>query len=119
MSRAIDKVPHCTTMAEVRQGVNALDDILVPLLVTRSGFMTQAARVKNDPQLVRDEDRIQTIVDRVREQAALEGGSPELMEQLYRAMMELFIAYEHRELARLRAQGLAPRDESAAGAGQE
>jgi isochorismate pyruvate lyase len=109
MSRAIDKVPHCTTMGEVRQGVNALDDILVPLLVTRSGFMTQAARVKNDPQRVRDEDRIQTIVDRVREQAAAEGGSPELMEQLYRAMMELFIAYEHQELARLRAAGLAPK----------
>ncbi|MNH39808.1 hypothetical protein D3C79_1010300 [compost metagenome] len=58
---------------------------------------------------MRDEDRIQTIVDRVRAQAALEGGSPELMEQLYRAMMELFIAYEHQELARLRAEGLAPR----------
>ena len=109
MSRAIDKVPHCTTMEEVRRGVNALDDILVPLLVQRSGFMTQAARVKNDPRLVRDEARIQAIVDRVRTQAAAEGGSPELMEQLYRAMMELFIAYEHDELARLRAQGLAPK----------
>ncbi|WP_159917807.1 chorismate mutase [Pantoea sp. 18069] len=108
MSRAIDKVPHCTTMNEVRAGVNALDDILVPLLVQRSGFMTQAARVKNDPQLVRDEARIEAIVERVRAQAALEGGSPELFEQLYRAMMELFIAYEHQELARLRDQGLAP-----------
>lgn len=108
MSRAIDKVPHCTTMTEVRQGVNALDDILVPLLVQRSGFMTQAARVKNDAQLVRDEGRIQAIVDRVRERAVAEGGSPELMEQLYRSMMELFIAYEHQELARLRAAGLSP-----------
>ena len=47
MSRAIDKLPHCTTMDEVRRGVNALDDILVPLLVERSGYMTQAARVKH------------------------------------------------------------------------
>ncbi|MEG0002290.1 MAG: chorismate mutase [Comamonas sp.] len=108
MSRAIDKVPHCTDMTEVRQGVNALDDILVPLLVQRSGFMTQAARVKNDAQLVRDEARIEAIVERVRAQAQAEGGSPELIEQVYRAMMELFIAYEHQELARLRAAGLAP-----------
>ena len=108
MSRAIDKVPHCTTMKEVRQGVDALDDILLPLLVQRSGFMTQAARVKNDASLVRDEARIQAIVDRVREQAVAEGGSPDLMEQLYRGMMELFIAYEHQELARLRADGLSP-----------
>lgn len=109
MSRSIDKVPHCTTMTEVRQGVNALDDILVPLLVQRSGFMTQAARVKNDAQLVRDEARIQAVVDRVRERAAAEGGDPALIEQLYRGMMELFIAYEHQELARLRAEGLAPK----------
>ncbi|QKV51594.1 chorismate mutase [Comamonas antarctica] len=110
MSRAIDKVPHCTTMAQVRQGVDALDDILVPLLVQRSAFMTQAARVKNDTQLVRDEARIQAIVDRVRERAVAEGGDPDLLEQLYRGMMELFIAYEHQELARLRADGLAAKE---------
>jgi isochorismate pyruvate lyase len=109
MSRAIDKVPHCTTMLEVRQGVNALDDILVPLLVQRSAFMTQAARVKNDVHLVRDEARIQAVVDRVRERAVAEGGDPALLEQLYRGMMELFIAYEHQELARQRAEGLAPK----------
>jgi len=109
MSRAIDKVPHCTTMGEVRQGVNALDDILVPLLVERSGYMTQAATVKNDEALVRDEARIQTIIDRVRPQAMAQGGNPDLIERLYRAMMECYIDYEHQELARLRAAGLAPK----------
>ncbi len=38
--RAIDKVNHCQNMQQVRDGVNALDDILVPLLVERSGYMT-------------------------------------------------------------------------------
>ena len=109
MSRAIDKVPHCTHMSEVREGVDALDDILVPLLVQRSGFMTQAARVKNDAQLVRDEARIEAVAARVRARAAAEGGDPALIEQLYRGMMELFIAHEHQELARLRAEGLAPK----------
>lgn len=46
MMRAIDKVKDCQSMQEVRAGVNALDDILVPLLVERSGYMTQAAKVK-------------------------------------------------------------------------
>ncbi|MNW09541.1 Chorismate mutase type II [compost metagenome] len=71
--------------------------------------MTQVARVKNDAALVRDEGRIQAIVERVRERAVAEGGDPALLEQLYRGMMELFIAYEHQELARLRAAGLAPK----------
>ena len=102
-ARAIDKVEHCASMAEVRRHVNALDDVLVPLLVERGGYMTQAARVKNDPGLVRDEDRIETIVARVRERAAAEGGQPELIEAIYRGMMEAYIAYEHRELARLQS----------------
>ncbi|GAB2461227.1 MAG: chorismate mutase [Comamonas sp.] len=103
MMRAIDKVEDCATMAEVRRQVDALDDILVPLLVTRGGYMTQAAKVKNDPDLVRDEDRIETIVARVRERAAAEGGQPDVIEAIYRSMMEAYIAYEHRELARLQA----------------
>ncbi|HEY4663541.1 MAG TPA: chorismate mutase [Comamonas sp.] len=113
MSRAIDKVKDCNCMAEVRAGVNALDDILVPLLVERSAYMTQAAKVKNDASLVRDEARIQAIVDRVRPMAAAHGGDADLMERLYRAMMECYIDYEHQELARLRAQGLQPRGDVA------
>ena len=111
MMRAIDKVRHCQNMQEVRAGVNALDDILVPLLVERSGYMTQAARVKNDESLVRDEARIQAIIDRVRPMAETQGGNPDLIERIYRAMMECYIAYEHQELARLRAEGLQPENQ--------
>lgn len=112
--RAIDKVNNCHSMQEVRAGVNALDDILVPLLVERSGYMTQAAKVKNDESLVRDEARIQTIIDRVRPMAEAQGGNPDLIERIYRAMMECYIAYEHQELARLRAEGLPPKNNEGA-----
>lgn len=104
MSRAIDKVPHCRDMREVRRGVDALDDILVPLLVQRSGFMTQAARVKADEILVRDEARIENVVEHVRRIAQEQGGPPDLIERLYRAMMEIYIDYEFKELARLQAE---------------
>lgn len=113
MNRAIDKVKNCDSMAQVRAGVNALDDILVPLLVERSAYMTQAAKVKNNENLVRDEARIQAIVDRVRPMAVAQGGDADLMERLYRAMMECYIDYEHQELARLRAQGLQPQGDVA------
>jgi isochorismate pyruvate lyase len=105
MTRAINKVQNCTTMTEVRRRVDALDDLLVPLLVERGGYMTQAAKVKNDPALVRDESRIETIVARVRARAVAEGGQPDVIEAIYRGMMEAYIAYEHRELARLQAGG--------------
>ena len=108
MTRAIDKVRRCATLAEVRAGVNALDDLLVPLLVQRSGYMTEAARVKNEEALVRDEARIEAIIARVRPMAEAQGGNAGLIERIYRAMMECYIAYEHEELARLRGQGLEP-----------
>ena len=94
-------------MEDVRRQVDALDDILVPLLVTRGGYMTQAARIKQEATQVRDEERIETIVERVRARAAREGGQPDVIEAIYRSMMEAYIAYEHREFARLRAPGEA------------
>ena len=102
MSKAIDLVQPCTTMDDVRRNVNALDDVLVPLLVTRIGYMTQAARIKGDVGQVRDEARIEAIVSRVRERTVQEGGQPDVMEAVYRQLMEECIAYEHREFARLR-----------------
>ncbi|OGB32068.1 MAG: chorismate mutase [Burkholderiales bacterium RIFCSPLOWO2_12_FULL_61_40] len=104
MSQAIQAVQHCTSMADVRRCVDALDDVLVPLLVQRTAYMTQAARIKQDAALVRDEARIQTIVDRVRSRTVAEGGSPEVLEAIYRSMMEACIAYEFQEFARLRQE---------------
>ncbi len=101
--RAIDHTQPCATMEDVRRRIDALDDVLVPLLVTRGGYMTQAARIKQNAAQVRDEGRIEAIVQRVRERAAAEGGEPEVLEAIYRSMMEAYIAYEHSEFARLRA----------------
>ena len=101
-TRAIEHTQACTTMDDVRRHIDALDDVLVPLLVTRGGYMTQAARIKQHDSQVRDEERIEAIVARVRARAEKEGGQPDVIEAIYRSMMEVYIAYEHREFARLR-----------------
>jgi isochorismate pyruvate lyase len=99
--KAIHQVQPCTSMTEVRRCVDALDDLLVPLLVQRTAYMMQAARIKQDANLVRDEARIQAIIDRVRGCALAEGGEPAVIEAIYRDMMEVCIDLEHREFARL------------------
>lgn len=104
MSRAIDRVEHCLDMGDVRRNVDALDAILVPLLVTRMGYMQQAARIKQASSQVRDEARIEAIVAMVRERASTEGGQPAMMEALYRQLMEICIAYEHEQFDRLHTQ---------------
>ena len=88
MNQAIDLVQHCTTMEDVRRNVNALDDVLVPLLVTRIGYMQRAARIKGDVTQVRDEDRIEAIVQRVRASAALHGGAPDVIEAAAKRLMD-------------------------------
>ncbi len=102
MNRAINKVKPCQDMQDVRRAIDALDDVLVPLLVERVGYMTQAARIKPQASQVRDEARIEAIVERVRERAAAEGGDAAVIEQIYRSMMEACIAFEDREFVRLR-----------------
>ena len=102
MTRAIEKVKPCQDMQDVRGAINALDDVLVPLLVERVAYMTQAARIKQRASQVRDEARIEDIVRRVRQAALIEGGDSDVIEQIYRSMMEACIAFEEREFVRLR-----------------
>ena len=108
MTKAIEQVLHCTTMSEVRRAVDALDDELVPLLVQRLGYMLQAARIKQAPEQVRDEARIAAIIERVRARAQAEGGPPEVLEEIYRALMETCIAFEQRAFDRLHSAPMQP-----------
>ena len=43
----------CTTMAQVRAGVDQVDRNLIALLARRFGYMDAAARIKPDRALVR------------------------------------------------------------------
>jgi isochorismate pyruvate lyase len=93
---------HCETMTEVRGHIDALDARIVSLLVERTGYMSQAARIKGDANKVHDQARIDFIVARVRQMAQERGGQPDVLEAAYRALIDASIAYEHQEFARLR-----------------
>ena len=98
---------HCETMVDVRRHIDALDARIVPLLVERTGYMTEAARIKQDPNLVHDQERIDFIVARVRELAQNLGGRPEVVEATYRAIIGASIEFERGEFERLREPGKA------------
>lgn len=92
---------HCNSMGEVRQHIDALDVRIVALLVERTGYMTQAARLKQHATQVHDQARIDFIVAQVRQHATALNGQPDVVEAAYRALMDASIAFEHREFARL------------------
>ena len=95
---------HCKTMAEVRAGVDALDEEIVTLLGRRMRFMEAAARIKPERARVRDEPRKAAVIAHAREAAARVGFPPDLARAIYETLVEGSIAYELACFDRRRAE---------------
>ncbi|PWR25470.1 chorismate mutase [Zavarzinia aquatilis] len=81
-------------MEEVRAEVDRLDREIVRLLAEREQRIADAGRIKESRDIVRDEARVEDVVTKVRALAQNHGASPDLIEAIYRDMMERFIAHE-------------------------
>ena len=85
---------ECATLDDVRRQIDALDVQIVDLLFKRSHFVAQAAKFKESQQAVIVPDRIEAIIGKVRGFALAQGGDPDLIETIYRRMIDAFIAFE-------------------------
>ncbi|WP_429912316.1 chorismate mutase [Glycocaulis sp.] len=84
----------CAQMAEVRDGVDRLDRALIGLIAERTRYMEAAARIKPSRDVVRDEDRIEDVIAKVKA-AARKAGVPEsLAEPVWRELVERSIQHE-------------------------
>lgn len=84
----------CETMAQVREGVDALDRELVALIAVRARYMEAAARIKPSRDVVRDEWRINDVISKVTAEAEKTGLSKSIAEPVWRELVERSIAYE-------------------------
>lgn len=85
---------ECKNLQEVRENIDRLDRRLVPLLAERASYVTQAAGFKPTKAAVVDPERIEEIILKVRHMANEEGMDPDLIEHIYRSMIDAFILYE-------------------------
>ncbi|OBV11852.1 chorismate mutase [Erythrobacter dokdonensis] len=92
----------CTTMAEVREGVDALDRELVALLATRFGYMRAAARIKPTREAVRDEERKASVIAAAVAEAEAQGLPGDVVADIWERLVEGSIAYEFTEWDRIR-----------------
>ena len=92
----------CTTMTEVRAGVDDVDRRVIALLQRRFGYMDAAARIKPDRSSVRDEWRKSDVLAKVDAAAAEVGVNQTLVARLYEDLIETSIAYEFEAYDRLR-----------------
>ena len=86
--------PDCTTMPDVRAGVDQVDRELVALLVRRFAYMDAAARIKPTRDVVRDEARKAQVIANVRVHARAAGLPEDALAALWEQLVEASIAYE-------------------------
>ncbi|MDH4744721.1 chorismate mutase [Sphingomonas sp. CBMAI 2297] len=84
----------CTTMIEVRAGVDAVDAALVQLLKRRFGYMDAAARIKPERSHVRDEARKAQVIANARTHARAAGIPDAPIGEIWDRLVEASIAYE-------------------------
>lgn len=94
----------CSTMVEVRAGVDATDRELMALIDRRFGYMRAAARIKTDRGTVRDEARKAAVIANACADAAARGLPADELARLWEMLVEASIAYEMIEWEALRSR---------------
>lgn len=89
----------CTDMADLRAEIDRLDHDLVRLFAQRADYIDRAAQIKATADLpARINDRVEEVVANVRRHAATHGLPPDLVEKLWRRLIDWSIAREESRL---------------------
>lgn len=92
---------RCGSMEELRALIDALDAELVERLAFRAACIDRAVELKRTIGWpARIDTRVEEVVARVRAQAAINGLDADLVERLWRELIEWSIAREEAELGR-------------------
>lgn len=89
----------CTDMADLRTEIDRLDHDLVRLFAQRASYIDRAAQIKATVDLpARINDRVEEVVANVRRHAETHGLPPDLVEKLWRRLIDWSIAREESRL---------------------
>lgn len=87
----------CQDLTQTRRGIDEADVWLVALLARRLAYAKRGSAIKMHRSEVFNEGRVAQVIDNVIAEGARLGVPPEIIEPTWRAMIEAFVAYEHRE----------------------
>ena len=93
---------ECNSIDEVRNNINNIDEQIVKLIVLRGGFVKQAATFKKDSHDVKAPKRVEEVISKVKNIARLNGANEEVVENVYKVMIESFIKAEMKEFENLK-----------------
>ncbi len=91
----------CASLADVRAHIDRLDNMIAPLLCQRLFFVKQAAKFKASKEAVVVPSRVEDIVRSVRVVAEKHDMNPDVLEHIYRTIIDDFTAEEKKNWDKL------------------
>ncbi|BDU50419.1 chorismate mutase [Haliovirga abyssi] len=91
------KAEECLNMREIRDGIDIIDNEIVKLIANRAKYVKEAAKFKKDEKAVKDSNRVKKVLESKKELAKKYGASPDLIEKIYKMMIDFFINEEMQE----------------------
>ncbi|KOC90801.1 chorismate mutase [Winslowiella iniecta] len=93
-----------SSIEDIRNRIDQIDSELVKMIAQRGECVKAAAAFKTDHAAVRAPDRVQQVIDKVRNKATEAGLPEEVIEKVWRTMIGAFIDYELEQHNRLQQQ---------------
>lgn len=84
----------CESLEQVRENIDRIDNEIIKLIAERGTYVVQASVFKKDEDGVKDTNRVEKVIEKVRARANEYGANPDMVEALYREMISRFVNME-------------------------
>lgn len=91
-------------MDEIRAEIDLLDENIITLIAQRFAYVRAAAKFKTSPDTVRAKARFETMLLQRRAWAEEQGLSPEVIEKMYRDLVNYFISEEMKHWSKTQSE---------------
>lgn len=92
------KKQKCESLEQARGHIDEIDQALIEMIAVRQFYVDQATRFKRTAEDVQSPERVQQVINKVREKANELHTDPDLVEKIYREMIQHFIQRELKEI---------------------
>ena len=84
----------CNSLEEVRENINRIDNEIIKLISERGNYVIQASSFKKNEADVKAPNRVEAVIANVRAKANEYGANADMVEALYREMINRFVKME-------------------------
>lgn len=95
-------INECSSLEEIRENIDLIDREIVSLLVQRGRYVMQAAKYKKHITKIEDQVRINNIITKVTDYAKETNFDPNVIEQIYRFLIQVYVQLEKETFTNLK-----------------